>query len=70
MAETMHHDTGINGTEAGAGISVALFIFSIVKLPVIVSLCGEYLPVVQFTAAAGATVLACIVVYEKFFKGK
>jgi len=61
----MHVENGINGTEFGAGISGLLAIVSVVKVPAIVSMCGEYLPVVQSLAGSVAILCGLIVIAKE-----
>ena len=69
MSESMHHDTGINGTTAGAGLSILLTVFGFVKIHPIAEACGEYLPMAQMVSVIIASICGLIVIW-KFLKGK
>ena len=68
MENDMHTEHGLGGAEIGTGLSILLTVVSFAKLPWIVAAAGEYLPLLQASAAAVATVCGVIVILEKVFK--
>lgn len=67
----MVQQNNIDGSVAGVGISTTTAVLGLVKIAIIVEICGRYLPLFQTIACFVAIVTGCIVMIKEirnFFK--